>query len=164
MDPAGPVGQHLPLVQGKQEEDHGSRGPGGKLPLLAVPADGEGRYRQSRRAQHHVKGRAVLKQLHIDDPLQVVDRDPRQDIPVQIGSEAPHVLQIGIDEADVVRVHHVLCGAPDIGGQKEEPEQRQKPCCHFSAHRLPPFPFFFTAGGQYSTVPPGCNQTFPILW
>ena len=139
VDPPGAVCQHLPLVEGKEKEKkrrgHRRRDPAAD----AVASRHRRREREKEGAEHHVKHGAVVKERHIHDPLRIVRRNPRQDVRMQVGREARDVPEVGVHEADVVRVDDIDRRAPDIGREKEKAEERQKIRCDFSSHGPSPF-------------------------
>ena len=83
--PTRTVCQHLPLIQGKDEQNEERAHPDRQPIFLAVAPQQIGVQCEEKGAEHHIEHGAVVKEAHIHNAFQVVDRNPGQNIAVQIG-------------------------------------------------------------------------------
>jgi len=114
VGPAASICKHLPLIQAECHGHYKEKPYAPQLVTDKIQAEYPGRKRCAYSPQNPVKGNVKAKQLHIDDPSQIVNRNSCQDIGHKKAVRIIDIRQVAVYQADIIGINHIAGGIFDV--------------------------------------------------
>ncbi len=139
---AGAVQQHFPFVETEEHQIYQCHHKGMQPLPQHILSKHQSAEEEPQQSQHPVKSHGIAEELTVQEAQQIGQGNPRQHIRHQQLRRVQRIRQVAVDEADVIRVHHITARRPHIEKQSQKSsagqEQRRYPSrLHFSFSRLP---------------------------